>query len=366
VNSIAVASTAAEVTYARRQPWLYGSRFDLGLILGPPIFASLVAIWLAPTLEHRDMPPLAWLLLVVFVDVAHVYSTIFRTCFSKEQRERWRQHLILIPVLSWLVGVMLYSLSDMTFWRVLAYLAVFHFVRQQYGFVRLYGREEGALHPVWYRRLDAAAIYAAAGYPILHWHTSSPKSFQWFVAGDFVTGPLPWVDRIGFVIYGTILVLYACKELLQLFRTQHFNLPKNLVILGTALAWYVGIVLYDGDWTFTLTNVLSHGIPYMALIWTMNRKVLLGPSAPARPVGATRLARGVAIFVVSLLVLAYCEEWLWDALVWRENATIFPWLASLRELPTRSFFPWIVSLLAVPQVTHYIIDGFIWRGREAS
>ena len=42
------------------------------------------------------------------------------------------------PVLAFLAGAMLYSLGSMVFWRVLAYLAVWHFVRQQYGWVALY------------------------------------------------------------------------------------------------------------------------------------------------------------------------------------------------------------------------------------
>jgi hypothetical protein len=39
------------------------------------------------------------------------------------------------------LGVALYSEGELTFWKVLAFVAVFHFVRQQYGWVALYRRK---------------------------------------------------------------------------------------------------------------------------------------------------------------------------------------------------------------------------------
>jgi len=42
------------------------------------------------------------------------------------------------------------------FWRAMAYLAVFHFVRQQYGFLRLYSRQE---IPSISTKIDSITIY---------------------------------------------------------------------------------------------------------------------------------------------------------------------------------------------------------------
>jgi hypothetical protein len=44
----------------------------------------------------------------------------------------------LVPLLGFAIGVALYSEGELVFWRALAYLAVFHFIRQQYGWVALY------------------------------------------------------------------------------------------------------------------------------------------------------------------------------------------------------------------------------------
>jgi hypothetical protein len=40
------------------------------------------------------------------------------------------------------LGLILYQFGSLTFWSVLALVAVFHFIRQQYGFMRIYARFE--------------------------------------------------------------------------------------------------------------------------------------------------------------------------------------------------------------------------------
>ena len=58
-------------------------------------------------------------------------------------------------------------------------------------------------------------------------------------------------------------------------------------------------------------------------------------------------------------LLAYLEELLWDRGVWHERAWLFGAGWSLEA--HRS---WYVPLLALPQWTHYVLDGFIWRRKS--
>ena len=64
---------------------------------------------------------------------------------------------VLVPVAAYAVGVALYSEGELNFWRVLAIVAVFHFVRQQYGWVALYRRKLGETER-WTWWVDAAAV----------------------------------------------------------------------------------------------------------------------------------------------------------------------------------------------------------------
>lgn len=340
---------------------------DVPLLCLPPFVATLLAVLFGRS--DAEVSLAAWLLLVVAVDVAHVYGTLFRTYWHPEERRRHGGLLYVVPAACWAIGVALYAFGPGLFWRVFAYVAVFHFVRQQYGFLRIYSRKDGEAARRW-AWLDALVVYLGAGWPLLYWHAHLPREFHWFVEGDFVPGLPPAIANVALVAYVSAGVAYVVKETLLGRRGVALNVPKQLILLGTALSWGVGIVAFEGDLAFTLTNVLSHGIPYLGLTWIYGRRqrakspeMRVLPGLSYRAVFA---AWGVPLFLALLVGLAYVEEGLWDALVWRERGAAFGpfwhWLGTFRAERAQI---WLVPLLALPQATHYVLDGFIWRLREA-
>jgi hypothetical protein len=348
-----------DVNAGSGQPWIHSARVDSSFILAPALFATAMAL-LIVGVGHAcvGLGIWSWALLVIGVDVAHVYSTLYRTYFDRIERTRLAGWLLAVPLGSWVLGVLLYSTSASLFWTVLAYTAVFHFVRQQYGFLMLYSRAERSL-PQWCRRLDQIAIYAATIFPLLYWHTHLPRQFVWFIDGDFLHLPVVlW--KIAQPMYLALVAGYLAKELWLSLRGHLFNVPRNTIVLGTGLSWFVGIVLANGDLVFTLTNVVAHGIPYIALTCIYQRR------------RDQQLQRRISLFVPRLLPLAigllllfaFVEEGFWDGLVWREHLRLFPFFRLLPEIQGLSALSLIVPLLAVPQMTHYVIDGLIWRLRS--
>ncbi len=338
-----------------KQPWLHSKTVDSFFILGPSWIVT-AALLTFPELmaANANVSPMVWLLLVVCIDVAHVYSTLYRTYFdTKEVRTRPLLY-IGAPIAGFAIAVMIYSLSAAAFWTALAYLAVFHFVRQQYGFLMLYSRNDRAAK-TWMRYLDRLVIYLATIYPLIYWHTHLPRAFNWFVDGDFLALPLI-VDGIARPIYLLSLVAYCFKEL-RLRNRGQLNAPRNLLVFGTAASWYVGIVIAQGDLGFTLANVVAHGVPYMALIWIYGsnqgalekqRKLWFGAAA-------------LPLFVAIPVAIGYFEEGIWDGLVWRDHSTLFQWASGLPALTDHATLSIVIPFLALPQLTHYILDGFIWR-----
>jgi hypothetical protein len=130
-------------------------------------------------------------------------------------------------------------------------------------------------------------------------------------------------------------------------------------MIGTGLSWYVGIVLTNGDLVFTLTNVVAHGIPYIALTCIYQRR---RDQQLRRPLSLF-IPRLLPVALGLLVLFAFVEEGFWDALVWREHLTLFPGFRLLPEIQGIGALSLLVPLLAVPQMTHYVIDGVIWRLR---
>ena len=339
-------------------PWLFSRRADLLLFGGSTALALLfLGIGHATGLLDGDAPPWLFLVAVVGVDVAHVWATGWRV-LADGSAARARLALYLgVPMAAWASGVVAYSVSALFFWRVLAYLAVFHFVRQQYGWVALYRRKNGEGRDG--RLLDAAAIYGATLTPLLFWHAHLPRRFQWFLRGDFVNGLPEGVSRAAFALYAGIFAAWVVKEVVGARAGRPVSWGKVLIVLSTAATWFLGIVVFDSDYAFTVTNVFVHGIPYMGLVWFTSRsRARARRGAGEAPSFSDRIAPKLVFFLAPLLLVAFAEEWGWDRLVWHDHAGLFPGPALE---PGALLLALIVPLLALPQATHYVWDAFLWK-----
>jgi hypothetical protein len=344
------------VAAPRPSPWIFSRGVDLTVFALPALLS--IALIAALPLEARasESPEWVWVIGVLLVDVAHVWSTGFITYLNPAELRRHPERYWLVPCAGWVLGVLLYSLGGAgLFWRCLAYVAVFHFVRQQYGWMALY-RARAADRERLGALIDGAAIYAATLYPLVWWHAHLPRRFDWFLPGDFVAGLPRAVASGAGAVYVACLGAYLARALRRAWRREAIAWGKHLLLLGTAATWYVGMVLCDDDYAFTLTNVLGHGIPYAALVFSYARHTRARePGLGARLLGGSR-GGALLRFVGCLWVVAYVEELLWDRGVWHERAHLFGQGLDLSRVEA-----WLVPLLAVPQFTHYVLDGFFWR-----
>ena len=296
----------------------------------------------------------------MLVDVAHVYSTLYRTYFDPIILTDRKTLLRTTPIILFLVSVVVYTLSPKFYWTVLAYTAVFHFIRQQFGFIRIYSRKENISK--YSKIIDTLSIYSATLYPIIHWHCSGAKNFSWMIENDFKLFYFPQIDFYLSIIYGIIFISYVIKEGFWVLQMQRINIPKNLFMLGTYISWYMGIVAYNSDLVFTMFNVLSHGIPYIALVWMYQLKI----HKPQQSVLSSKLfnTKNILIFLGSLFLFAYLEEYFWDVLVWKDHQSLFPFSAGSALSQNSTLLSLIVPLLSLPQLTHYILDAYIWKTKS--
>jgi hypothetical protein len=320
--------------------WIENRKIDFIFIIAPSFVTSLLAL----SLDITELSLISWVILVLCIDVAHVYSTLYKTYLNPKVFNNHKNLLSITPLVCWFLGVFIYQIHATFFWSTLAYLAVFHFIRQQYGIFRLYSHKGPD------NIMDKPAIYLATLYPIIYWHTYS-REFYWMIKNDFLIGIPTWLERVFLLIYIATLLSYLIIEFRTYLHVKSFNYTKNLFLIGTVLSWYVGIVYLNNDFAFTLTNVVSHGVPYLCLIWLWNQKEQHGHQWTFK----------IFYFLGLLFILAFLEEGLWHGLVWREHLDFFLGFENLSKAQTKNTLSWLIPTLALPQVTHYVLDGFIWR-----
>ncbi|MCR9250144.1 MAG: hypothetical protein NXI20_06945 [bacterium] len=348
--------------------WLFGRSIDILLLFVPVWVVWLVCFVLPSETLQADVAIWVWVVVVVGIDVSHVWSTIFRTYLDKEEFGQHKRLLIMSPILVFLVVFLVASYSQMLFWSILAYLALYHFIKQQYGFLRIYKAKHKSGHKQILK--DEWMIYLSMLYPVIYWHLSPAREFEWFVEGDFflldklVSEQLFYqITLVANIIYWGFLIWWVVQEI----RANQTNIPwgKILWLLTTAGNWYIGIVFFNSDLVFTLTNVVAHGLPYMALVFFyVERKKLI--KEEKRTIKPGPVIVHVSMMLLVILILAFGEEYLWDAWIYRDNEAFFGSVLPLTKEALSN--PWLqaagIALLTIPQATHYILDGFIWKGND--
>jgi len=359
-----------------RKIWLFSKNMDLWL-LALPVWICWLICFLVPSSVHSgELPLWFWVFIIVGIDVSHVWSTIFRTYLDKSEFNNHKKTLIYAPAISLLILFSIACVSITFFWTVLAYVALYHFIKQQYGFMQLYRVKYGKVDfKKWIS--DKTAIYTSMLFPVFYWHVNTQRNFSWFVDGDFFNLS-QWISQIEFwdisllvlinqtgnLAYFTVLGLWLAQEL-YFTKKQQLKIPigKLIWVLTTACNWYLGIVYFNSDFAFSLTNVVAHGIPYLVLLFFyVERKKILRTSA----LPYSKIMGHLVFMIVVILILAFGEEYFWDMFLFRDNVHFFE---SISDYPFDMLISpyakaFTLALLSLPQVTHYVLDGFIWKKND--
>lgn len=362
------------MTAATNKIWLFNKSIDL-MVLGGPVWAVWLLCFSLPAyILDANLPLWVWVVFVLGIDVAHVWSTIFRTYLDKEEFGHHRTLLIYTPLACLVLFFLIASLSIAFFWTVLAYVALYHFIKQQYGFMQLYRARFGFIKcKKWLS--DKFIIYLGMLYPVWYWHLNSDRKFSWFVDGDFlelstIMSHLPFGMSIGALneicnySYFILLALWLVEEVVVHIRLkQGFPIGKWLWVLTTWGNWYLGIVYFNSDIVFTVTNVVAHGVPYMALVFFYVEKKR--NTRKSRYFWFDNLFR-ISFMLMAVLLLAFGEEYLWDLLLYQERSSFFEnWIGyPMTVINSPVFQAMALALLSVPQATHYVLDGFIWKANS--
>lgn len=345
--------------------WLLSRRADIWVMLFPVWLCWIIAFLLNDEHLYSDVPLWVFVVVVIGIDVSHVWSTIFRTYLDREEFANHKKVLVLAPMVSFALAFGLAFISVDLFWRCLAYVAVYHFIKQQFGFMRIYKAKNKDFE----RKTisDNFMIYLTMLYPVIYWHLAADREFAWFVEGDFLSANLSAevmgaIGQIGNTLYFSIMGWWLWDEIRTARTSGAFQLGKVLWVFTTAFNWFFGIVYFNSDLVFTITNVVAHGLPYLALIiFYQGGKARIKSSTKAR-INWVR----ISVSVVSLvLLLAFVEEYLWDTLVYRDYGSVFYKAIGYPFGDPILLIQWLaIGLLAVPQVTHYILDGYIWKNND--
>jgi len=339
--------------------WLFSKYKDLFILFVPVWIIWIVLFSLPNDLLQNEVPLWIWVVFILGIDVTHVWSTIFRTYLDKEEFNNHKTLLILAPIIAFILLFGIAREAVTYFWNILAYLAVFHFMKQQYGFFALYtAKAKLKKHHRIFK--DKWVLNFSMLYPVIFWHLSD-RNFVWFVDGDFFSTSFQFPWRIIFEsIYWFAMIGWLIEEIVLIQKKVNtLSFGRILWLLTTLFNWYLGIVFFNSDLAFTLTNVVAHGVPYLSLVIFYQ----IQKHKFKKTLTLSKMIWIISSIITFSFLLAFGEEYFWDMFINREKTSFFTNIL-IYPMESVAHSTWqIVALvfLSLPQVTHYILDGFIWK-----
>ena len=78
---------------------------------------------------------------------------------------------------------------------------------------------------------------------------------------------MQWIlDTCNLLYWLLILVSLGQEFLIYRKNRSNVSIGKILWVLMTAANWYLGIVFFNSDLVFSISNVVAHGVSYLVLI----------------------------------------------------------------------------------------------------
>lgn len=369
------ACAAASVPYrdahpSTRESWVLSPVQDTLLIIAAPLLTLALALFSMYWFGAVKGATLVLLTHVVFT-VAHHLPTFIRIYGDLELARRYNWHFIFAPVisLSFALGVLTwlnlngYPLEHFLYFYILLTLwDPWHFMRQHYGFMRIYDRHNQAprllasrmdllLSMTWFAYIMAASgdwlldllqdMYTRVQWPLLL--TLSSGGMTLLVATlrnlAFLTTAaylcyLLWCWRKGYFISMAKMLMCATT-----FGVMYLTYTPNALIQSLAPEWSFKV-------GFAVIGVV-HMTQYLAIVWRFNRGLAQRPQRARAGVFHWLHSRG-AWWAAGVYVLVCL--WYGDVITTVHDNQ---WL--------------MAALLAIgftSTMMHYYFDGFIWKVRH--
>ncbi len=327
--------------------WIFSAKNDLLLFVFPLIIGLLIVFGL----EYSELGPshlfniggtqiyarITWVdwLFTALIDAPHAFSTGYRIFSDPAQLRKQSSLFIGLPIAVVLTLIFAFKASELWTFRAITYLNIYHLIKQQYGWIRYSEIQSNISHKI-NKRLLSFMIYNFTLVPILLWHfdPAVQNRVGWIFQNDLLTYPSENIFSI-LMIFHWLLNGFFIFKIFQHLRKGHSVSMGQVIVLGsTWLAWYGGIVLKIGGDETLLIDIL-HVVPYLGLTFFVYKKQIFEVKKTS-----------FISFYFPLALLGLIGTSLYTFYTTQNNMT----LGLI-----------VLSCLAGISVTHYILDGFIWR-----
>jgi hypothetical protein len=327
--------------------WIISAREDLVWFIGSVVTSyALLALYVGGVVPLVPMV-VAW---AVLIDAPHVFGTLSRTYFDREERAS-RGRLLWLSLLFFLVGpaAVLAGLG-LVFFFLAALWAYYHLVKQHYGFMVLYKKKNADLDRA-DNLLDRAFLLVAFTYPFVAFVARDPEAME--RVPPVLRGTVGTLE--GLLLAATVLAgaAWLGRQAQRFWKGLPLNLPKYLLLAAAVPMHWAVLLTPMPHKPIAVVALLTvyHNFQYHRLIWFHNQKYRRDDACRERHGAAALLSRRLTHYVLAGVVFG----------LWYQVPRQYVNHAADPE----GFLTQMASgLLWGYAFVHYYLDSKIWRVRR--
>lgn len=293
-----------------------------------------------------------------FVDVGHVYSTVWRTIFDKVEYNRSKRYLytpiiLVVITFSWIYFKIPY------FWSFVGYFTLYHNLRQGFGITKWYEKKNENFH-----KFTSYIFYGLTYLPLIMFHFRN-KNFGVLYYADqdifLYTNHHPFnLNLLGLsvefpnvfmlffsLLYLLIFLYWIIKESMVYNKLKKFEYNRIFFMLYFFFIYFYSFLLSKNILEMTAALVMSHGIPYFFM---MHYSLL-----KTRKEKFSKIKSFVSLFIIAFIggmINFLGEEFIKDGFNYMKTINL-----NMLEYV-------LVLFYVVPVLCHFIWDAYIWRGHH--
>lgn len=312
-----------------------------------PVYLLYLLLFQFNLVSLPSSPPYYFFLLGwLIVDGSHVYSTLLVSYMDRTIFQNLKWVLILTPLLLYvLTSSLFYFGQEQVFAYFLAYLAMIHFIRQEFGWMKIATRLD-AEAPTWLNHVDKIVSYIMTIAPMM-WFMRKANSGFWYKSGDLFLVPDD-IAYYGFSLFWPAVIVFLAVNGYHTYKTQTFNLTKFLVFINTFFGWYIAKTQTANIYLAVWLVIFHHGIPYYFIVFKTEKIS-----------GKYKLKEKLKFLHLPILYLS-CVGIFYLFMTNSCCSSAVGFLKTQGNLIKAL----VLAIAPVPQMTHFILDGFIWKRKR--
>lgn len=286
--------------------------------------------------SSKEKSLIYFFLIKYITDATHVMSTYFLFLKSSAHRRALNSKLYLVPVLTILVSYLIYGYSTQTFEVILGYMALFHIVMQQFGWLKISHRLNKC--DSFEQKINYSAFIGMTLMPILYWHSgASVVSPSYFYPENIKV--IFSTKMAGYFVLGSYLLTapMVFYTIFNFLKNRIVNLSSVLITIATGNIFYIGLIYAKSPTYFWLSLIITHAWGYHFFI-SKNLMQLEGFSSQAN--SYKKNTRVILSWMLAIILLA---------------GTWYYFIFSFKHLK------WVIPMLWSPLLIHYVFDSIVWK-----